>query len=96
MSVLEQSIASCLGASHVITAASGTTTLHLALVASVIGAGDEVIVPSFSYIATANVVELVGAHPVFVDIDIETFCIEALPGILLKAAYDFGRSKLLI
>jgi len=94
VSVLEQSIASCLGASHVITAASGTTTLHLALVASVIGAGDEVIVPSFSYIATANVVELVGAHPVFVDI--ETFCIEALPGILLKAAYDFGRSKLLI
>ena len=59
MSVLEQSIASCLGASHVITAASGTTTLHLALVASVIGAGGEVIVPSFSYIATANVVELV-------------------------------------
>ena len=76
VAALEQSIASYLGASHVLAVASGTATLHLALVASGIGFGDEVIVPSFSYIATANVVELVGACPVFVDIDIETFCIE--------------------
>lgn len=55
---------------------NGTATLHLALVALDIKAGDEVIVPAFSYIATANVVELVGARPVFVDIDIKTFNID--------------------
>ena len=48
----------------------------MALIAAGVGPGDEVIVPSFSYIATANVVELVGALPVFVDIDIDTFCID--------------------
>lgn len=48
--------------------ANGTASLHLALIALGIGPGDEVIVPAFSYIATANVVELVGAKPVFVDI----------------------------
>jgi len=47
--------------------------LHLALLALGIGKGDEVIVPAFSYMATANVVELVGAKPIFVDIEIETF-----------------------
>ena len=52
---------------------NGTATLHLALLASGIKQGDEVIVPAFSYIATANVVEIVGAKPVFVDIEIDTF-----------------------
>lgn len=55
---------------------NGTATLHLALKTLGIKAGDEVIVPAFSYIATANVVELVGAKPVFVDIDINTFNID--------------------
>jgi dTDP-4-amino-4,6-dideoxygalactose transaminase len=57
--------------------------MHLALKALKIKPGDEVIVPAFSYIATANVVELVGAKPVFVDIDLETFCIDTKQ-ILLK------------
>ncbi len=57
---------------------NGTATLHLALIALGIGKDDEVIVPAFSYIATANVVELVGATPVFVDIDISTFNIDVL------------------
>jgi dTDP-4-amino-4,6-dideoxygalactose transaminase len=52
---------------------SGTSGLHLALVAAGIGAGDEVIVPSFSFAATANSVALAGATPVFVDIDLNTF-----------------------
>lgn len=76
VAAFEQSIASYLEVSHVLAASNGTATLHLALLASGIGPGDEVIVPSLSYIATANVVELVGAHPVFVDVDIETFCID--------------------
>ena len=55
---------------------SGTATMHLVLVAFGIKKGDEVIVPAFSYIATANVVELVGATPIFVDIDPQTFNID--------------------
>jgi perosamine synthetase len=58
--------------------ANGTATLHLALVALGIGSGDEVIVPAFSYIATANVVELVGATPIFVDIDLRSYNIDVL------------------
>jgi perosamine synthetase len=73
---LENNIAQYLGVRHAIAVSNGTATLHLALVALGIGKGDEVIVPAFSYIATANVVELVGATPVFVDIDIDTFNID--------------------
>lgn len=55
---------------------SGTSALHLALIALGIGTADEVIVPSFTFAATANVVKLVGATPIFVDIDPETFNID--------------------
>lgn len=55
---------------------NGTATMHLVLRALDIKHGDEVIVPAFSYVATANVVELVGATPVFVDIDLDTFNID--------------------
>ncbi|MDB4055028.1 DegT/DnrJ/EryC1/StrS aminotransferase family protein [Akkermansiaceae bacterium] len=62
--------------SQILACANGTATMHMALVAAGVGVGDEVIVPAFSYVATANVVELVGATPVFVDIDIRTFNID--------------------
>src|SRR6188768_3942049 len=52
---------------------SGTTGLHLGLLAAGIGPGDEVIVPSFTFAATANSVALTGATPVFADIDPVTF-----------------------
>ncbi len=52
---------------------SGTSALHLALLSLGIGAGDEVIIPSFTFAATANSVALTGAKPVFVDIDIKTY-----------------------
>ena len=52
---------------------SGTSGLHLGLLASGIGPGDEVIVPSFTFAATANSVALTGATPVFADIDLDTF-----------------------
>lgn len=54
---------------------SGTSALHLALISLGISSGDEVIIPSFTFAATANVVALVGATPVFVDIDPKTYCI---------------------
>lgn len=52
---------------------NGTASLHLSLVALGIGPGDEVIIPAFSYIATANSIEVTGARPVFVDICLDTF-----------------------
>ena len=53
---------------------SGTSALHMVLLALGVGAGDEVIVPSFTFAATANAVALTGATPVFVDIEPESFC----------------------
>jgi perosamine synthetase len=55
---------------------NGTAALHLALVALGVGPGDEVIVPSLTFIATANAVRYCGATPVFVDADRATWCID--------------------
>ncbi|CAN5528551.1 DegT/DnrJ/EryC1/StrS family aminotransferase [soil metagenome] len=55
---------------------SGTAGLHLGLLAAGIGSGDEVIVPSFTFAATANAVALTGATPVFADIDLDTFTLD--------------------
>lgn len=64
------------GCKHAVATTSCTTALHLGLLASGIGPGDEVIVPSFTFIATANSVEYCGAKPVFCDIDLHTFNID--------------------
>ncbi|HEY6140020.1 MAG TPA: DegT/DnrJ/EryC1/StrS family aminotransferase [Thermoanaerobaculia bacterium] len=69
----EARFAAYTGAAHAIATTSATTALHLALVVRGIGSGDEVIVPAFTWVATANVVEMQGARPVFVDIDLATF-----------------------
>ena len=55
---------------------SGTSALHIGLLASGIGPGDEVIVPSFTFAATANSVALTGATPVFADIEPDSFCLD--------------------
>ena len=73
---LEQKLAEYLNIENCILLTNGTSTLHLILIALGIGKGDEVIIPAFSYIATANVVELIGAKPIFIDINIETFNID--------------------
>jgi dTDP-4-amino-4,6-dideoxygalactose transaminase len=64
---LEGKIARLLGAKHVIAVNSGTAALHCAMLALDVKPGDEVIVPSFTFVATANVVLACGARPVFVD-----------------------------
>ncbi len=61
---------------HCVAVNSGTSALHLTLMALGIGRGDEVIVPSFSFAATANAVRLVGAEPIFVDIEPGSFCVD--------------------
>jgi dTDP-4-amino-4,6-dideoxygalactose transaminase len=72
----ERAIAERLGVRHVVATSNCTTSLHLALICAGIGPGDEVIVPSFTFIATANAVLYVGAQPVFVDIDPRTYNID--------------------
>jgi len=59
------------GINHALATTSCTTALHLALLAAGIKPGDEVLIPSFTFIATANAVEYTGAKPVFMDIDID-------------------------
>ncbi|WP_276282370.1 DegT/DnrJ/EryC1/StrS family aminotransferase [Halorussus caseinilyticus] len=73
VSEFEDRLEEYLGVEHAITVNSGTTALESALVAHGVGPGDEVIVPSFTFVATANVVELVGATPVFADIERDTY-----------------------
>ncbi|ALV38440.1 glutamine--scyllo-inositol aminotransferase [Streptomyces sp. CdTB01] len=68
----ERAFAERVGAEHGIAVSSCTTALHLCLVALGLGPGDEVVVPSLSFIATANAVRYVGAEPVFADVDLAT------------------------
>jgi dTDP-4-amino-4,6-dideoxygalactose transaminase len=73
----EAELAKFCGAKHAVTCASGTDALVLALRARGIGPGDAVICPSFTFCATAEVAALVGATPIFVDVDAATFNIDA-------------------
>ncbi len=68
----EEAFAAAIGVNHAVAVSSCTAALHLALTSAGIGAGDEVIVPSLSFIATANAARYVGAQPVFADVDLAT------------------------
>jgi dTDP-4-amino-4,6-dideoxygalactose transaminase len=83
----EAELAAFCGAKHVVTCASGTDALVLGLRAMGIGPGDAVICPSFTFCATAEVAALVGATPVFVDVDALTFNIDVkgIPGAVAAA-----------
>lgn len=72
----EKKFAELCGTRAAVPVCNGTIALHLALLALDVRPGDEVLVPSLTYIATANAVRYVGAEPVFVDIDRETWCID--------------------
>lgn len=73
----EALVADYVGARHAIAVSSATTAIHLALLAAGVGPGDEVICPSYTFIATANAIRYCGATPVFVDIDPRTYDIDA-------------------
>lgn len=88
----EGAVAEYTGARHAIATSNCTTALHLALVVAGVGAGDEVICPSFSFIATANAIVHAGATPVFVDIDPRTYNIDAR---LVEAAIT-SRTKAIV
>jgi perosamine synthetase len=72
----EAEVAEACEVTHALAVSSGTAALHLALLALGIGPGDEVLVPAYTFPATANVVALVGARPVLVDVDPETMNVD--------------------
>lgn len=76
-------LADYLGSAHVIPCANGTDALQIAMMALELQPGDEVITPSFTYIATTEVIALLRLKPVFVDVDTKTFCID--PQAIKKA-----------
>jgi perosamine synthetase len=73
---LEAALAEAVGTAHAAVVSSGTAALHLALLALEIGPGDEVLLPAYTFPATANVVELCGARAVLVDVDPDTFNVD--------------------
>ena len=73
---LEQVLSARVGVKHAVTTASGTVSLEIALRSLNIGLGDEVITSPFTFVATAEVIRLVGATPVFVDIDEDSFSVD--------------------
>jgi UDP-2-acetamido-2-deoxy-ribo-hexuluronate aminotransferase len=83
VSELEERLANFVGAKYCITCANGTDALQIAQMALGIGPGDEVITPGFTYIATAETVALLGATPVYVDIDPHTYNLD--PNLLEAA-----------
>lgn len=89
---LEEKLATYVGAKYCISCANGTDALQIALMAIGVGVGDEVITPGFTYIATAETVALLGARPVYVDVDAQTYNLDPS---LLEAAIT-PRTKAII
>lgn len=76
VTTFQQSLETYLGVQHVIPCANGTDALQIAMMALGLQPGDEVITPSHTYIATTEVIALLGLTPVFVDVDAKTYCID--------------------
>ena len=76
VAAFEAEFSAAVGGRTAVAVSSGTAALHLLLLAHGIGPGDEVILPSFTFAASANAVRLTGADAVFVDIEPESFCVD--------------------
>ena len=94
VAAFEREFAAAVGAPHACAVSSCTTALHLALAAAGVGAGDEVVTVSHSFIATANAVRYCGAVPVFVDIELDTFNID--PALVEAAITPRTRALLVV
>src|SRR5688572_2614556 len=94
VAAFEREFAEVVAAPHACAVSNCTTALHLALMVAGVGAGDEVITVSHSFIATANSIRYVGATPVFVDIDPQTFNID--PALIEPAITERTRAILVV
>jgi perosamine synthetase len=90
----ERALARAVGTADAVAVSSGTAAIHLALLALGVGAGDEVIVPAYTFPATANAVELCGARAVLVDVDPETFLVR--PELVTDAVTPRTRAVLAV
>lgn len=90
----ERVVAERVGAAHAVAVSSCTTALHLALLVLEVGPGNEVIVPSMSYIASANAVRYVGARPVFAEVEPDTFNLD--PADVLRRIGPRTRAIMLV
>jgi len=90
----EAALGRAVGTAHAAAVSSGTAALHLALLALEIGSGDEVIVPAYTFPATANVVQLCGARAVLVDVDPDTFVVD--PAAVAAAVTPRTRAMLAV
>jgi perosamine synthetase len=90
----EGALADACGVDHAVAVSSGTAALHLGVLALGIGPGDEVIVPAYTFPATANVVALAGAKPVLVDVDPETMNVR--PEAVADAVTERTRAVLVV
>src|SRR5690606_23444441 len=89
----EAALADYTGAHHVVTCGNGTDALQIALMALDPEPGDEVILPVFTYVATAEVVALLRLTPVFVDVDPRTFNIEDRKSVVEGKGVDGGGAR---
>lgn len=86
----ERRVAGLLGAPDAVAVSSGTAALHLALIVTGVGRGDEVIVPSMTFCATIQAILAVGARPVFVDVESATLCV--IDQLVMEAITDRTRA----
>lgn len=94
VAAFEEALTRAVGTAHAVAVSSGTAALHLAMLALGIGEGDEVIVPAYTFPATANAVELSGGRVVFVDVDPETFLLR--PELVADAVTSRTRAVLAV
>src|SRR5262245_31768196 len=90
----EEALGRACGTTDAVAVSSGTAALHLAVLALGLEPGDEVLVPAYTFPATANVVALAGLRPVLVDVDPETMCLD--PGRVYEAATARTRAALVV